>query len=115
MPAIGPRHEQRIEHHAKLAHDFGQWVRKIAILAPAKSMALHDHAASKAFLEIIELCDLAAFIGAQQARCAPNPALIELASQRGPVEGGDPSLDQLACSLCSSACLRCTPHRYPDN
>jgi len=115
MPAIGDVRQPRIQRRPQTLDDYGQWIRKIPVLAAAKTMTPHDHAASKACLEIVESCDLAAFLGAQHARRTRNPVLIEFALQRPPVESGDAVINQERCSRCSKACLRCTPHRYPES
>jgi len=82
MPTIGDVRKPRIERRPQILDDYRQWIRKIPVLAAAKTMAPHDDAASKALLELIESCDLAAFLRAQYARRTRNPALIELALQR---------------------------------
>src|SRR3984893_17991677 len=87
-PAIGDWRELWIDRLAQRLDNARQRAAHIFVLPAADGVALHDNAAAKRLVPLVECCEPAALFGRQQCRGCRISALVERGRDVSPVDRG---------------------------
>src|SRR5919108_2626107 len=102
-PAIGDWCEMRIDRLTQALNRLGQRIAQVFVLPAAKIMALHHDTAAEGVFARIKVCELAAYLGAEQRRGSGVSALVERCRDLIPTDRGH--------AIGRGLCLKLPPHR----
>src|SRR5215469_553217 len=88
-PFIRDGCQMRVKRGAQLGDERRQGIGEVLVFAPPEAVAAHHHAAAEAALFGIELRQLPAVCGSEEARQYGAALGVQLRGYRGPANSGD--------------------------